>query len=196
MPLNHLILLHPLLLLPSIFPSKSCCLLFSHSALSNMFVTPWTITHQAPLSMGFPRQRILEWVSISFSRGSSWPRGRTCISYIPGKFFTPEPPRKPHIRVFPNKSVLCMKWPQYWSFSFSISPSNEYSGLISLRMDCSELLAVQGTVKNPLQCHNWKASIFSIHLLYGSTFTSIHDYWKNHSFDYTGFCWQNDVSTF
>ena len=107
--------------------------------------------------------RILEWVSISFSRESFWPRDWTCISYIAGKFFTPEPPGKLSIRVFSDESVLlCIKWPKYWSFSFSISPSNEYSGLISFSMDCSELLAIQGTVKNPLQCHNWKASVFSI----------------------------------
>ena len=65
----------------------------------------------------------------------------------------------PSIRVFSNESILCMKWPKYWSFSFSISPSKEYSGLISFRMDCLDLLAVQGTLKSPLQHHNSKASI-------------------------------------
>ena len=57
----------------------------------------------------------------------------------------------PSIRVFSNESVLCIRWPKYWSFSFSISPSNEHSGLISFRMDCSDLLTVQGTLKSPLQ---------------------------------------------
>ena len=65
----------------------------------------------------------------------------------------------PNIRVFSNESVLCMKWSNYWSFSFSISPSNEYSGLISFRMDWLDLLAVQGTLKNLLQHHSSKASI-------------------------------------
>ena len=65
----------------------------------------------------------------------------------------------PSIRVFPNESVLCIKWPNYWSFSFSISPSNEYSGLISFRMDWLDLLAVQGTLKSLLQHHSSKASI-------------------------------------
>ena len=65
----------------------------------------------------------------------------------------------PSIRVFSNKSVLCIRWPEYWSFSFSISPSNEYSGLISFRMDWLDLLAVQGTLKCLLQHHNSKASI-------------------------------------
>ena len=65
----------------------------------------------------------------------------------------------PSIRVFSNESILCMRWPKYWSFSFSISPSKEYSGLISFRMDWLDLLAVQGTLKSPLQYHNSKASI-------------------------------------
>ena len=63
------------------------------------------------------------------------------------------------IRVFSNELVLYIKWPKYWSFSFSISPSNEYSGLISYRINWFVLLAVQGTLKNLLQHHNWKASI-------------------------------------
>ena len=65
----------------------------------------------------------------------------------------------PSIRVFFKESVLCIRWPKYWSFTFSISPSNEYSGLISLRMDWSDLLAVQGTLKSLLQHHSSKASI-------------------------------------
>ena len=65
----------------------------------------------------------------------------------------------PSIRVFSSESVLCIRWPKYWSFSFSISPSNEYSGLISFRMDWPDLLAVQGTLKSPIQHHNSKASI-------------------------------------
>ena len=65
----------------------------------------------------------------------------------------------PSIRVFSNESVLCIRWPKYWSFSFSISPSNEYLGLISFRMDWLDLLAVQGTLKSLLQHHSSKASI-------------------------------------
>ena len=65
----------------------------------------------------------------------------------------------PSIRVFSNESVLCIRWPKYWSFSFNISPSNEYSGLISFRMDWLDLLAVQGTLKSPLQHHSSKASV-------------------------------------
>ena len=65
----------------------------------------------------------------------------------------------PSIRVFPNESVLCIRWPKYWSFSFSISPSNEYSGLIAFKIDWLDLLAVQGTLKSPLQHHSSKTSI-------------------------------------
>ena len=69
------------------------------------------------------------------------------------------PPIPPSIRVFSNQSTLCMRWPKYWSFSFDISPSNEYSGLISFRMDWLDLLAVQGTLKSLLQHHSSKVSI-------------------------------------
>ena len=90
----------------------------------------------------------------------------------------------PSIRVLSNESVLCIRWPKYWSFSFSISPSNEYSGLISFRMDRLDLLAVQGTLKRLLQHHSSKASIPQHSaFLKSPALTSIHDYWKNHSFD-------------
>ena len=89
----------------------------------------------------------------------------------------------PSIRVFSNKLVLCIRWPKGWSFSFSISPSNEYSGLISFRLDWLDLLAVQGTLNSLLQHHNLKASTFLVlSFLYSPTLTSIHDYWKNHNF--------------
>ena len=70
------------------------------------------------------------------------------------------PPTPPSIRIFSNESTLHMRWPKYWSFSFSISPSNEHPGLISFRMDWLDLLAVEGTLKSLLQCHSSKASIF------------------------------------
>ena len=78
---------------------------------------------------------------------------------------------------------LRSRWPKYWSFSFSISPSNEYSGLIPFRMDWIDLLAVQGTLKSLLQHHSPKSSILQRSLLYDPTLTSIHDYWENRSFD-------------
>ena len=89
----------------------------------------------------------------------------------------------PSIRVFSNESVLPIRWPNYWSFSFSISPSNEYSGLISFRMDWLDLLAVQGTLKGLLQHHSSKASILQHSVFFIVQLTSIHNYWKNHSFD-------------
>ena len=97
---------------------------------------------------------------------------------------SPPPPASifPSIRVFSNESVLHIRWPKYWSFSFNISPFNEHPGLI-FRMDWSDLLAVQGTLKSLLQHHSSKASILVLSFLYSPTLTSIHDQWKNHSFD-------------
>ena len=87
-----------------------------------------------------------------------------------------------------------IRWPKYWSFSF-ISLSSEYSELISFRMDWFDLLAVQGTLKSLLQHHNSKASnCLVLSLLHVPTLTSVHDYWKNHSFEYMDLCWQSDVS--
>ena len=80
------------------------------------------------------------------------------------------------IRVFSSESALHIRWPKYWSFSLSISPSNEYSGLISFRIDLLDLLAVQGTLKSLLQYHNLKSIDSSaLSLLYGPTLTSVHD---------------------
>ena len=87
----------------------------------------------------------------------------------------------PSSRVFSNESVLYIRWPKYWSFSFNISSSNEYSGLISFRIDWFDLLAVQGALKSS-PTPQFKSSS-PLTLLYGPTLTSIHDYWKNHSFD-------------
>ena len=96
----------------------------------------------------------------------------------------------PSIGMFPNELALFIRWKKYWSFSFRISPSNEYSGLISFRIDCSDLLAVQETPAPQLECINSLA----LSLLYG--LTSVHDYWKNRSMDYIDLCQQSDVSAF
>ena len=88
----------------------------------------------------------------------------------------------PSIRLFSSESALCIRWPKYWSFSFSINPANEYSELISFSIDWLDLLAVQGTLKSLLQHHSSKASILGPPVFfYGLTLTSIHDYWENHS---------------
>ena len=90
----------------------------------------------------------------------------------------------PSIRVFSNESALHMRWPKYWSFSFSISPSNEHPGLISFKIDWLDLLAVQGTLKSLLQHHSSKSiSSLVLSFPYSPTLTSIHDYWKNQSLD-------------
>src|SRR5574337_1117672 len=92
----------------------------------------------------------------------------------------------PSIKVFSSESVLCIRWPKYWSFNFNISPSNEYSRLISFRIDWFDLLAVQGTLKSLLQHHSSKASSSALSFIYGPT---LHGYWENPSFDYTDICW-------
>ena len=100
----------------------------------------------------------------------------------------------PSIRVFSSESVLPIRWPKYWSFSFS--PSNEYSGLISFRMDWLDLLAVQGTLESfpAPQIESINPSVLSF--LYSQTLRTVHDHWKNHSFDDLDLYWQNDVSAF
>ena len=90
----------------------------------------------------------------------------------------------PSIRVFSTESVLCTRWSKYWNFSFSISPSNEYSGLISFRIDWFDLLVVQGALQESSSTPQFKSiNSSALSFLYGPTFTSIHDYLKNHSFD-------------
>ena len=102
----------------------------------------------------------------------------------------------PSIRVFSNKSALCIRWPEYWSFS--TSPFNEYSGLISFRIDWFDLLAVQGTQSQESSPTAQFESISSsmLNLLYGPVLTLIYDCWKNHSFDYMNLCRQSNVSAF
>ena len=99
----------------------------------------------------------------------------------------------PSVRVFSNESVLCIRWTKYWSLSLNISPSNEHPVLISLRMDWLDLLAVQGIFKNLLQHHSSKTSILwcSAFFRVQLSHPSIHDYWKNHSFEYMDLCWQS-----
>ena len=115
-----------------------------------LFATPWTAACQACLSItNF--QSLLKLMSIKSVTPSN-PLTLCCpLLLLPSIF--------PSIRVFSNESILHIRWPKYWSFSFSISPSNEYLGLISFRMDWLDLLAVQGTLKTLLQQHSSKASI-------------------------------------
>ena len=115
-----------------------------------LFATPWTAARQASLSIT-NSQSLLKLMSIE----SMMPSNHLilcCPLLFPPSMF-------PSIRVFSKESVLRIRWPKYWSFSFSISPSNEYSGLISFRMDWLDLLAVQGTLKSLLQHHSSKVSV-------------------------------------
>ena len=89
----------------------------------------------------------------------------------------------PTVRVFSKESVLCIKWPKGWRFSFSISPPSEYSGFISFRIDWFDLPATQMTLNSLLWYHNSKASILRCSAFFMIQLTSVHDYWKNHSFD-------------
>ena len=134
--------------------------------------TPWTVAHQVSLCLPSPR-----------ACSNSYPVSQwyhpTISSCHPLLFLTPI---SPSIGVFSNELALHIRWPKYWSFSFSISPSNEYSGLISLRMDWLDLLAVQGTLKSLFQHHSLKASILLIENI--------------KTFDYKDLCWQSNVSAF
>jgi len=130
---------------------KCGCVISSVQSLRRvwLFVTPWPAAHQASLSITNSRS-LLKFMSIK----SVMPSNHLILCHpllLPSIF--------PSIRVFSSESVLHIKWPKYWSFNFSISPSNEYSGLISFRMDWLDLLAVQGTLKSLLQHHSSKLSI-------------------------------------
>ena len=102
----------------------------------------------------------------------------------------------PNIRVFSTDSYLQIRWPKYWSFSFSTSPSNGYSGLISFRIDWFDLLAVQEILKSPPAPQFEDINSLALSLFYCPCLTSMYDYWKNHSFDHTDLCRQSNISTF
>ena len=153
-----------------------------------LFVTPWTAACQASLSIA-NSQSLLKLMSIELLM----PSNHLILCYplfLPPSIFS-------SISIFSNESALCIRWLRYWSFSFSISPSNECSALISFRMDWLDLLAVQGTVKSLLQHHSLKASILQHSALFMvQLVTSIHDYWKNHSFGSMDLCGQSNVCAF
>ena len=139
-----------------------------------LFVTPWIAAHQASLSITNSRS-LLRLMPIELVMPSS--------HLILCQLLLLLPPVPPSIRVFLNESTLRMRWPKYWSLSFSISPSNAHPGLISFRMDWLDLPAVQGTLKSLLQHHSSRASIFRCSAFFTVQLASIHDHWKNHSLD-------------
>ena len=158
--------------------ARSVKLFSSVQSLSRvqLFAISWTAAHQASLSIT-NSWSLLKLMSIK----SVMPSNHVILCHP----LLLSPSIFPSIRVFSNESALRIRWPKYWSFSFSISPSNEHSGLISFSMNWLDLLAVQGTLKSLLQHHSSKASVlsFTLSFLYSPTLTSIHDYWKNHSLD-------------
>ena len=160
--------------------SKEIFILFSISSVQSfshvrLFATPWTAARQASMSIT-NSWTLLKLMSIE----SVMPSNHLilCCSLLLPPLIIPS------IRVFSYESVLHIRWPKYWSFSFRISPSNEYSGMISFRMDWLDLLTAQGTLKSLLQPHSSKASILWCSAFFiVPTLTSIHDYWKNQSCD-------------
>ena len=145
-------------------------LLFRHCI--RLFATPRTAARQACLSFAIS-QSLLTLISIK----SVMPSNHVILCHplllLPSIF--------PIIKVFSNESALHIRWPKYWSFSFSISPSNEYSGLISFRMDWLDLLAVQGTFKSSPATQFKSNHSSALSPFYSPTLTSIHGHWKNHS---------------
>ena len=137
-------------------------------------MTPWTAACQASLSITNSRS-LLKLLSIESVMPSSHLILSRPLLLLPSIF--------PSIRVFSNESALHIRWPKYWSFSFSISPSNEHPGLISFRMDWLDLLAVQGTQESSPTPQFKSINSSALSFLYSPTLTSTHDYWKNHSFD-------------
>ena len=128
-------------------------LLLSHFSRVRLLATPWTAARQASLSIT-NSQNLPKFISIESVMSSKHLILFHPLLLLPSIF--------PSIRVFPSDSVLHIRWPKYWNFSFKISPSNEHPGLISFRMDWLDLLAVQGTLKSLLQHHSSKASILQL----------------------------------
>ena len=151
-----------------------------------LFATPWTAALQASLLFTIS-QSLLKLMSTESKMPSSHLILCQSLSLPPSIVSS--------IRVFSSELALHVRKTKYWSVSFSIRPANEYSGLISFRIDWFNLLAVQGTLKSLPLHHCLKASVLW-HLAYGPTLQFVHDYWKNHSFDYTDLCWQGDISAF
>jgi len=139
-----------------------------------LFATPWTAARQASLSNTNSRSS-LRLMSTEYVMPSNHLILCHLILLLPSIC--------PSIRVFSSQSVLRIRWPRYWSFSSSISLSNEYSGLISFRMDWLDLLALQGTQESSPTPQFKSSNSLALSFLYSPTLISIHDYWKNHSFD-------------
>ena len=137
-----------------------------------LFATPWTAARQASLFI-INSQSLLKLMSIESVMPSNHLILCPLLLLLPSIF--------PSIKIFSNESVLCIRWPKYWSFNFSITPSKEYSGLMSFRIEWFDLFAVQGNLKSLLQPQIKGINSLVLSFLYSPTLTSIHNYWKNHS---------------
>ena len=148
------------------------------------FTTPWTAVHQASPSL------TISWMPKFMSIALVMPPSHLILwcslLLLPSIF--------PSITVFSNELTICIRWPKYWSFSFSISPSNENSGLIPFQSDWLDLLAVQGIFRSLLQHHSLKASVLWCCLLYHPALKHTGDHWQDRSFDYAGLCQQSNAS--
>ena len=165
------------------------CKFSSVQSLSHvqLFVTPWTAAQQASKSITNP-QSPPKPMSIELVIPSSHLILCHPLFLLPSIF--------PSIRVFSNVSALHIRWPKYWSFSFNISPSNEYPGRISFTMDWLDLLTVQGTQDISPTSQFKIINSLVLSFLYSPTLTFRHDFWRNHSFHQTDLCWQSNVSAF
>ena len=139
-----------------------------------LFATPWTAVRQVSQS-NTNSQSLPKLMSTELAMPSNHLILCRPLLLLPSIF--------PNIRVFSNESALHIRWPKDWSFIFSISPSNEYPGLISFRMDCLDLLTVQETQKSSPAPQFKSINSSALSFLYSPTLTSIHDHWKNHSLD-------------
>ena len=170
------------------FNKNMCKALCSVAQLCLTLCNPWTAAHQASLSL------TVSWSLPKFmSTALVMPSSHFILWYplllLPSIF--------PSIRDYSNESAVRIRWPKYWSFSFSISPSNEYSGLISLKIDWFDLLAVQGTLKSPLQHHSSKASVLWCSALFMVQLSQPYiTIWIGHSLDYMDLCQQSNISAF
>ena len=152
------------------------------------FATPWTVAHQASLSCTILLS-LLKLMSIESVTPSNHLILCCTLLLLPSIY--------PSIRVFSSESALCIRWPKDWGFNFSISPSSEYSGLISFQIDWLDLFAVWGTIKSLIQHYCFESiNSSALRFLYSPTLTSIHDHWKNYSFDCTDLSWQSDAFAF
>ena len=149
-----------------------------------LLVNLWTAACQSPPSFTISRS-LLKFMSIELVMLSNHLILCHPLLLLPSTFFS--------IKVFSSESAFCIRWLKYWSFSFSISPFNEYSKLISFRIDRFDLLAVQGTLKSLLQLHNWKHQFFGTQPSMWSSFHICTWLLENHCFGYMEFCQQDGV---